>query len=415
MIYIKKNKVKYYINTYLVVFVVFFFVLAIILFPNESVKAAHEGLMTWLTVVLPALLPFFIGAELLIGLGVVKFIGVLLEPLMRPLFNVPGEGSFAFTMSVTSGYPVGAKIITKLRLSQSISKIEAQRLASFCSTSGPLFIVGAVGIGMFKSKEIGYFLAFSHYLAAICVGLLFAFYRRSTPINKVINRPEKNRIREAFRQLSRCRRDNPPFGVLLGNAVKESFNTMLMVGGFIILFSVIIKILGEIGFIDYIAYFLHLILRPLNMSLTAIKSLIVGLFEITIGGKMVAESMYTPLITKVSVTAFIIAWSGFSIHAQCISLLGTTDLNINLYLLAKLIHATFAGILSCLLFPLYAKWFQLSSPVFFTANSSSYSSQFFNSIKSSLELFVLIFIGLLVLSLLFSLLLSIRDFFKKRK
>ncbi|MGQ0438264.1 nucleoside recognition domain-containing protein, partial [Bacillus sp. B-TM1] len=35
----------------------------------------------------PSLLPFFIIAELLISIGVVKFIGVILEPLMRPLLR----------------------------------------------------------------------------------------------------------------------------------------------------------------------------------------------------------------------------------------------------------------------------------------------------------------------------------------
>lgn len=34
----------------------------------------------------------FIVSEMLIGFGVVKFIGILLEPFMRPLFRVPGVG-----------------------------------------------------------------------------------------------------------------------------------------------------------------------------------------------------------------------------------------------------------------------------------------------------------------------------------
>ena len=77
------------------------------IYPAESVDAAYKGLVVWATLVIPALFPFFIGSELLINLGIVKFIGTILEPIMRPVFNVPGEGSFAFVMSVTSGYPVG--------------------------------------------------------------------------------------------------------------------------------------------------------------------------------------------------------------------------------------------------------------------------------------------------------------------
>ncbi len=410
-----RKKIKYYINTYLTVLVVLFFVLTIVLFPDETVKAAYDGLTTWLTIVLPALLPFFIGSELLIGLGVVKFIGVLLEPLMRPLFNVPGEGSFAFAMSITSGYPVGAKIISKLRLEKSISLNEAQRLISFCSTSGPLFIMGAVGVGMFQSTEIGFFLAFIHYLSAICVGLIFAFYKRTPSKVMSVSKPEKNRIREAFRQLARSRRENPPFGILMGNAVRESFNTILMVGGFIIMFSVIINILSEIGVIEVASHFFHFILRPLNLSFALIKSLMVGFFEITIGSKMVVESVQSTLLSKIAVVAFIIAWSGFSIHAQCISLISVTDINNRLYLLSKLMHGIFSASLVYLLYPLFSNYIEFSSPVFRHQYSAFYPNQILNVFKFSIELFVIIVISLLLFSITISLLLSIKQYLNKKR
>src|SRR5690625_4168206 len=84
-------------------------------FPDQSLEASIRGLNMWWEIVFPSLLPFFVTAELLIGFGVVSFIGVLFEPIMRPLFNVPGEGSFAWIMGMASGYPSGAKISTRLR------------------------------------------------------------------------------------------------------------------------------------------------------------------------------------------------------------------------------------------------------------------------------------------------------------
>ncbi|MBM7615833.1 sporulation integral membrane protein YlbJ [Alkaliphilus hydrothermalis] len=411
-----KSKIKYYLNTYLAVFVVFFFVLTIVLYPEQSVKSAYEGLITWVTIVLPALLPFFVGAELLIGLGVVKFIGVLLEPLMRPLFNVPGEGSFAFTMSVTSGYPVGAKIISKLRLDNQITLVEAQRLVAFCSTSGPLFLMGAVGVGMFKSKEIGYYLAITHYIAAISVGLVFAFYKRSATSTVPVPR-EKNRIRQAFRQLAISRKQNPPFGLLMGNAVRESFNTMLMVGGFIIMFSVIINILNEVGIVEVFSYFFYILLKPLNMSLSMIQSLMVGFFEITIGSKMVVENIHSTVLTKMAVTAFIMAWSGFSIHAQCISIIGATDINTTLYMGAKLLHGIFAAAIVYLLYPFASNFLPFSRPVFHQQYllNLTYPQQFYNTLKFSLEIFVVIVIVLLVTSIFLSLLLSLSQWFKRKR
>ena len=54
----------------------------------------------FLNVVFPSLLPFFILSELMLGLRVVHFIGVLFEPLMRPLFSTPGEGAFVLSMGL---------------------------------------------------------------------------------------------------------------------------------------------------------------------------------------------------------------------------------------------------------------------------------------------------------------------------
>ena len=70
---------------------------------------------------------------------------------MRPLFNIPGSGAFAVALGITSGYPVGAKISNELFESGECTKQEAERLLSFTNTSGPLFIVSAIGIGMFNN------------------------------------------------------------------------------------------------------------------------------------------------------------------------------------------------------------------------------------------------------------------------
>ena len=137
------------VKVYLLIIVTMFLVSCLIVFPNNTIDAALNGLMTWANVVLPSLLPFLIGAEILIGLGVVDFIGVLLRPIMYPLFGTSGEGSFAFAMSVTSGYPVGVSLVSKLR-QQNLKQNRSSKTCFICSTSGLLFMIGAVSVGMFK-------------------------------------------------------------------------------------------------------------------------------------------------------------------------------------------------------------------------------------------------------------------------
>jgi len=87
-----------------------FLFLAITMFyyPQEVLKSATQGLNLWVNYVLPALLPFFIISDLLMKHGFVHFLGVLLEPLMRPLFGLPGKAAFVVAMTHTSGIPIGA-------------------------------------------------------------------------------------------------------------------------------------------------------------------------------------------------------------------------------------------------------------------------------------------------------------------
>jgi nucleoside recognition membrane protein YjiH len=79
-------------------------------------------------------------------------------------------------MSITSGYPTGARLTALFRKQKRITAEEAQRVLSFCSTSGPLFMMGAVAIGMMGSPEGGTIILASHYIAAILIGLAFRFY-----------------------------------------------------------------------------------------------------------------------------------------------------------------------------------------------------------------------------------------------
>ena len=404
-------KISRYLSFYSLVLTVIMLVISIVIYPKESVEASYNGLMTWFTIVLPSLLPFFVGAEMLIGLGVVRFIGTLLEPIMRPLFNVPGEGSFAFAMSITSGYPVGVKIASKLRYEGSITRAEAQRMVAFCSTSGPLFILGAVGVGMFHSPQVGIALAICHYMAAILVGLMFRFYKlNDSPCQ--LTTSDKSVFKEALYQLNLSRKRRLPLGILMGNAVKESINTILVVGGFIIVFSVIIRILQLVGFISFASEILYFFFKGFNFDIAMLKGLVTGFFEITLGSKMVSEIPSATLSSKLIITSFIIAWSGFSIHAQSFSILNQTDIKSSIYIISKFLHGIFSALLIYIFYPL------LSSIYIFPATASGTFIEFspiqkiFANIKLSTELFIVITITLLIISLVISFLSSL---FKKKK
>lgn len=344
----KKPFLRAKLPTYILAFATLFMTLAIIQYPKDTFDSAILGLNLWWNVVFPSLLPFFILSEMLMGLGVVHSLGILLEPLMRPLFNVPGIGAFALSMGLASGYPMDAVITCKFRKNNLCTTVEAERLLAFTNTADPLFMFGAVAVGMFAMPELGATIALSHYLASLLVGLLYRFYGRGRdrlPAKKT-DAAERNIFLRACSELYAARRkDGRAFGELLGESVKASMNTILLIGGFIILFSVFLRILSVIGATEYLNALFALLLQAIGFSASLASALSTGFFEIDLGA-LAASQAIAPLSEKVAATAAIIAWSGLSVHGQVASIVLEAGISMTPYMIARVIHATLAGALA---------------------------------------------------------------------
>ncbi|MDQ0272388.1 sporulation integral membrane protein YlbJ [Cytobacillus purgationiresistens] len=338
--------------------------LSLISFPQESIDASTRGLNMWWEIVFPSLLPFFIVSEILIGFGVVRFIGVLLEPLMRPLFKVPGVGGFVLAMGMASGYPAGAKFTARLRQEKQISRIEAERLVSFSNCSNPLFIFGAVSVGFFNNAKIGIILALAHYLGNITVGLLMRFYGKNQEKEEIVTKKRKATLRSAFSVLHQTRMsEQRPLGKLLGDAVMSSIQTLLMIGGFIILFSVINKLLFHVGITVVLAKFLEVLLSIFQLSPELSIALFSGIFELTLGNQMASQVDTVTLMEKVIVASAILAFCGFSVQAQVASILAQTDIRFKPFFFARIIHAFIAALYAFIFWKvLYERLYQFEQP-----------------------------------------------------
>lgn len=336
--------------TYCMAFATVFITVAMVQYPKDAFDSAVLGLNLWWNVVFPALLPFFILSEILMGLGVVHFIGVLLEPLMRPVFNVPGVGAFALSMGLASGYPMDAVITSKFRKNQLCSAVEAERLLSFTNTADPLFMFGAVAVGMFAMPELGATIALAHYVSSFMVGIIFRYHGRGRDRRTPDVAPGTgNIVVRAFRALYAARQeDRRSMGQLLGDAVRASMNTILLIGGFIIVFSVFLRIVSVMGATGVLEAAFGWVLGAVGFSPALAPSLVSGLFEIDIG-TMAASQAEAPLIEKVAVAGAIIAWSGLSVHGQVASIVIESGIRMGPYVFGRLLHAVLAAAITLLL------------------------------------------------------------------
>lgn len=314
---------------------------SLMLYPQEGVAAAKDGLMLCYNVIIPSLFPFFVLSSLVVELGLAGYLGRAMEKVMRPLFNVSGACASAVVLGFVGGYPVGAKTAISLYQNGACTKTEAERLLAFCNNSGPAFILGVVGTGVFASSRVGLFLYFAHMLASVCIGLLFRFYK-------------------AGRRNGRERRAAPQFqtkhlSAALTGSITGSFLSTLNICAFVIFFTVVIRMLFLSGFLGAMAAALSVIFAPLGLTVEWAQSLLTGIIELTSGVWALAGS--GALAGRMSMAAFMLGWAGVSVHCQVLSFLGDSGLSPRTYFLGKLIHGGLSALftaLLCRVFPLDA-------------------------------------------------------------
>ncbi len=318
------------------------------LFPEQTISSALQGVSIWWDVLFPALFPFFVISELLLGFGLVHFIGGLFDPMMRPIFRIPGYGGFVMAMGFAAGYPISARLTSQLWERKLIDRDEAERLVAFTSTSDPIFLIGAVAVGFFHNPSLAVILAISHYGGGLILGLLMRYHGKQTPfIVFPVIKEQGSILKNAFIAMHKARiQDGRSLGLMLQQAIQTSLKLVFMIGGLVIFVSVILEQLSLIGLLNFtysiLANLLQLIKLPAQLS----PSLVDGIFEVTLGAKAVGSSASTiPLIHKVAFASFILSWAGLCVHAQISSLLSRTDLRYTPFLLARLLHAVIAMLL----------------------------------------------------------------------
>ncbi len=312
------------------------FTFCLLIFSKSNLPAVKSGLSLWANSVIPSLFPFFVATELLMHTNIVSLLGNLLNCYMKPIFNIRGEGSFAFIMGIISGYPVGAKIACNFRQNNICSKEECERLLSFTNNSGPLFIIGTVGILMFGSTTIGILLFVTHLLACLTVGFIFRYWKRNT--NTYLS--STNSI---FSNKSQKPASFSNLGEILAQSITTSISTILLIGGFVVIFSSIISILKASGLFNFFTALLSPCFNFLNIDTSFIQGILTGLLEITNGINNICAIHCKKISLNIILTAFLLGFGGISILLQVWSITAKTDLSIKPYVYGKLLHGIFAS------------------------------------------------------------------------
>lgn len=321
------------------------FTIGLVIFSKSNLAASKEGLSLWANHVVPSLLPFFMATELLSHTDIIDTLGRVLNPIMRPIFHVPGCGVYALIMGIISGYPVGAKIVTQFRENHLCTKAEAERLLAFTNNSGPLFIIGTVGISLFGNHLIGLLLFVTHILSCFTVGFLFRFWKRG----------EKS-SNNHFSTTSSYSVSFSNLGEVLSQSIFSAVKSVIMIGGFVVLFSVILSILSDTHFLALGSRLFLPILNAFGISDESFSTaLFSGIIELTNGVQQMSMISCKTISINIILSSFLLGFGGISVLLQVYSITSKTDISIKAYFIGKLLQGIFAAIYTFL----FIMWFPI--------------------------------------------------------
>lgn len=292
--------------------------------PSLYMQATLDGILLWGTIVLPSLLPFFFMTKLLVELNAMPYICRVFSKPMHKLFHCPSISSYVLCMSIISGYPLGAKLTSELYEKNLIDNGQAYRITSFCSTSGPMFVIGSVGAGMLISPTAGLIIFVAHILGAIFNGILYRGYRYNTASSNLTVKTQ-----------DLCTNNT------INDSMYNTLTSIMMIGGFIAIASLMITLLDNYN----VLYLAKRALSILPIDNNTVEGIVNGLIEVTCGCKELCTSTLSSKFL-IPIITFIISFGGISVHLQSLIFLKKCNIKYRIFVLQKLTHAIVSFLLS---------------------------------------------------------------------
>lgn len=319
-------------------------------------NASAKSIELWLTTVFPSLFPFMVACNILLRIGAAERIGASLRPLTKALFGLKGIAAFPFFLGILSGYPMGAKITAQLYENKQITLDEAQHILVFSNNPGPLFLIGTIGAGFFGMPFFGYTLLLCSFLGAVTTGILWRFCRKSSAA------ASHTYPVSAF---------HASLTDTLSASVADALNTILLIGGYLILFGALSEAMEQ----TRVFHFLSELLFFLPLSAESLRGFCSGLLEMTNGAYLLSQSADS-LHLRLTLLSFLVSFGGLSILGQTLGVLSSVPISKKDYLKGKLMNALFSSLFFNFLYPFFEQKAQKAVPVFSLFTETAFTLSF---------------------------------------
>lgn len=211
-------------------------------------------------------------------------------------------------------------MISQLRANDSINDTQATRMLSFCSTSGPVFMIGTVGIGMLHSNMAGIIILISHVLGSFANGLLYRAKNDKSKSFMICIQQKNNDI--------------------LSDSMYNSIISILVVGGYIVICFVLVDMLNNLHIISSIG---RTISNICHLDYDVVVSILNGAIEMTRGCFDVSKTAIS-LRVKTVLSCGLVTFSGLCVFVQSLAFIKNIKVKKSRILLMKFTQTIFSVI-----------------------------------------------------------------------
>ena len=300
---IKKKKI-------FIIIILVLFELLILLNPKVLINSTKDALNLFINKLFISLFPFFVLNKILISYNIQDYLSKLKLNIFNKLLNINNNDLTIIILSMITGMPSNAEYIKDALSNNIMNTKTAERILMISFFPSPVFVIIVVGYLCFGSIKIGVVILIIIYLSNLLLGIItrnkYELSNNAYKFNNSINNKFMN---------------------ILKKSITSSIDSLMIILGNIIIFSIIL------GIINY-----YLNLNIINISILS------SLLELTNAIKKV--SIITNFNIKFSVTIFALMFSGLSVIFQASSILSEYNINFKKITIYKLIISIIFSLLS---------------------------------------------------------------------
>lgn len=264
----------------------------LLVFPEEAGNGVSKGIEICLSRVVPSVFPMMLLCMAAVESGCVGYASRLLAPVSSALFGLPGEAAAAVLLSVTGGYPAGAKTVAELYRSGAVNSEQAERMVLFCFGAGPAFLLGVTG--SLAGMNAAWLLLVTQILSVIITGIIVC---RARPLG-------------AFKPETQSRRAvSADASSVIVSSVGKASSAVMQVCLYVTVFSAVRALFDAAG----VSAAAVRLMTALGVPQPAAEAVIPLLMEVT-GGCMASVRAGLPL------TAFAVGFGGLSVQLQVLDI-----------------------------------------------------------------------------------------------